>query len=733
MRGQTLTNAAIPQLIQDAVRLYQAGQFSRARQLCDQVLQRAPMECNTLHLRGVIDYTEGNYTAAAAWVRKAIAANPRSPDYYNTLGNVLRAQGARDVAIEQYRKALSIAPEHPVALNNFANVLVEEGQYEAAVQRYREALALKPDYAEAWLGLGNALRLQGLTDAAADGLGRALALRPVYPMAHILLAEVLRRTAGLNAVIAHYRKAVTLCPYSPDVLNGLGNALRDMRNYDEAVDCLTRAIRLKPGSAELHNNLGNTLKEQGRSGDAIKHLERALELKPDFAEARNNLGNAFLEQGRLNEAIACYKKALRLWPDDAGTHSNYLYAINYDPDHDPAEVFAEHVRFAERHEAPLSRYIKSHHNTCDESRRLRIGYVSPDFCGHSVAYFLEPVLASHDLDQFEIYCYYNNFVEDDVTRRLQGYASHWRVIAGVSDEQVARLIRNDKIDILVDLAGHTAMNRLLVFARKPAPVQATWVGYLNTTGLTAMDYRITDRYACPPGKYEQWHTEELLRLPVVQGCYRPPPESPAVGPTPCIDAGYVKFGSFNNLAKVTSAVTRCWSEILKNVPDSRLLMVARGLEQGKDRILSEFHSHGIDSGRLELRGAQPFGSYLALHNQLDIHLDTFPYTGGTVTCHSLWMGVPVVTMAGNAVTSRNGASILGALGLDNLVAHSTNTYVKIAKELARDPEKLQVLRSGMRERMRASSVMNPGQVTDSLEKAYKRIWEKWCRERHRAH
>lgn len=728
-----LTNATIPQLIQDAIRLYQAGQLSRAGQLCDLVLQQVPRECNTLHLRGVIHYMEGNYDAAVNWVGKAIAANPRMPDYYNTLGNVLRAQGARDMAIEQYRKALSIAPEHPVALNNFANVLVEEGQYEAAVQCYREALALKADYAEAWLGLGNALHQQGMPDAAADSLGRALSIRPDYPMAHILLAEVLRRTAGLNDVITHYRKAVTLCPCSPDVLNGLGNALKDSRNYDEAVDCFTRAIRLKPGSAELHNNLGNTLKDQGRIGEAITHLKRALELKPDFAEALNNLGNAFLEQGRLREAIACYQKALRLWPEDAGTYSNYLYAINYDPDHDPTEVYAEHLRFAERHEAPLAKYIKSHHNTCDQSRRLRIGYVSPDFCGHSVAYFLEPVLASHDQDQFEIYCYYNNVVEDDVTRRLQGYASHWRVIAGVPDEQVTRIIREDKIDILVDLAGHTAMNRLLVFARKPAPVQATWVGYLNTTGLTAMDYRITDRFACPPGKYERLHTEELLLLPVVQGCYRPPPESPAIGPSPCIDSGYVTFGSFNNLAKVTPHVIRCWSEILKTVPDSRLLMIARGLEQGKERVLAEFHSHGIDSGRLVLMGAQPFDRYLALHNQLDIHLDTFPYTGGTVTCHCLWMGVPVVTVTGNAVTSRNGASILGALGLDNLVAHSRDDYVDIAKGLAGDPKRLQDLRSGMRKRMRASSVMNPGQVTDSLEKAYKSIWEKWCRERHSTH
>ena len=728
-----LIKAVVPKLIQDAIRQYQTGQLDQACQSCDQVLALVPMECNALHLKGVMAYQAGSYKHAADWVRKAISANSSIPDYYNTLGNALQAQGKQDKAIEQYHKALTLSPGHPVALNNIANVFLDKRQYADAVKHYQQALVNKPDYVEACCGLGNTLRLQGRIDKAIESFRQAASIRPDYPAAHVLLGEALRETGSLSNVVTHYRQSVKLCPNSPEVLNGLGNVLKEMRHYNEAIECFYRAIRLKPYSAELHNNLGNTLKEQGRIGEAIKQLERALELKPEFAEARNNLGNAFLEQGRLKEAITCYQEALRLWPEDAGTYSNYLYAINYSPDHDAAEVFAEHVRFAERHEVPLTKYIKPHHNSCDESRRLRIGYVSPDFCGHSVAYFLEPVLASHDQDQFEIYCYYNNVVEDEVTRRLQGYASHWRVIAGVPDGQVARIIRDDRIDILVDLAGHTAMNRLLVFARKPAPVQATWVGYLNTTGLSSMDYRITDSYACPPGQYEHLHTEELLRLPVVQGCYRPPAESPVVSPAPFLDAGYITFGSFNNLAKVTSEVIRCWSGILTAVPDSHLLMVARGLEQGGERVLAEFNSHGIVSGRLVLMGAQPLSSYLALHNQVDIQLDTFPYTGGTVTCHSLWMGVPVVTMTGNAVTSRNGASIIGSLGLDEMVAHSMDEYITIAKGLAGDPERLQDLRGVMRERMQASPIMKPGQVTDALEKAYKRIWEKWCRETQKTH
>jgi len=285
----------------------------------------------------------------------------------------------------------------------------------------------------------------------------------------------------------------------------------------------------------------------------------------------------------------------------------------------------------------------------------------------------------------------------------------------------------------VDLAGHTAMNRLLVFARKPAPVQATWLGYLNTTGLKSMDYRITDAYACPPGKAEQYHSESLLHLPVVQGCYQPPSGTPAVGPSPFIDTGYITFGSFNNLAKITPEVIRCWSGILSKVPGSHLLMVARGLEQGADRVRAEFHSHGIDSERLQLMGAQPFDEYLALHGKVDIQLDTFPYTGGTVTCHSLWMGVPVVTVIGDTVTSRNGASILGALGLDGLVAHSPDEYLKIAVDLAGDRGRLQGLRSSLRERMLASPIMNPGQVTESLERAYQSIWERWCTSRAASH
>jgi predicted O-linked N-acetylglucosamine transferase (SPINDLY family) len=344
-----------------------------------------------------------------------------------------------------------------------------------------------------------------------------------------------------------------------------------------------------------------------------------------------------------------------------------------------------------------------------------------------VSYFFEPVLAAHDAAAFEVFCYSDAPVADAVTQRLRAQAGQWRDIAGLSDERVAALIRADRIDLLVDLAGHTARNRLLVFARRPAPVQATWLGYPNTTGLAAIDFRVTDAVSDPPGQTEAWHTEELVRLAGPFSCYAPPAESPPVSPLPALAAGHVTFGCLNNLAKLTPPTVALWAQLLGAVAGSRLLLKASGLADAETaaRLRQEFAGQGIDPARLDLRGAgQSVARHLGVYHQVDVALDPFPYNGTTTTCEALWMGVPVVTLAGDAHVSRVGASLLTHLDLTACIAESPAAYVDRARGLAGDLARLAVLRAGLRERLRASPLCDGPGFTRQLEDAFRAMWRR---------
>ena len=422
-------------------------------------------------------------------INRPSASNPICAEAYNNLGNALREQGQLAEAVAQYQEALRLKPDYAEAHNNLGNALREQGQLAAAVAQYQEALRLKPDYAEAHNNLGNALKEQGQ------------------------LAEA----------VAQYQEAIRLKPDYAEAHNNLGNALREQGQLAEAVAQYQEALRLKPDYAEAHNNLGIALKEQGQLAAAVAQYQEALRLKPDYAEAHSNLGVALKEQGQLAEALAQYQEALRLKPDYAEAHSNMLFCLTHDPHAAPSRIFAEHCRWATLHATVP---VLTHDNDPSPHRRLRLGYVSPDFRQHAVARFIEPVLAAHDHEQFQVFCYANNVRRDAVTQRLQQHADTWCSIVGWSDQQVAERIRQDTIDILVDLAGHTANNRLLVFARKPAPVQVTYIGYPNTTGLTTMDYRLTDAVMDPPGE-AVLNTEELVRLPRGVCCFAPPSDAPA--------------------------------------------------------------------------------------------------------------------------------------------------------------------------------------------------------------
>ena len=568
----------------------------------------------------------------------------------------------------------------------------ELGDLQGAEALYRSILAEQPEHASALHLLGHVLTLQARSAEAVSVLSRAAALTPDDADVSFNLAYALHRDGQLAAAERALRRAVDLRPDFVAAWLSLSGVMADTDNLDAAEDC----------------------------------FQRALELDPGFAEAHYNYGNLLHREGRIAEALASYRTAIRLKPDFVRAHSNFVYALNFSAEHSPEEIFHEHRKWARLHADALSSAVLPHTSSRTSGRPLRVGYVSPNFRNHAVTCFFESTLAHHDPERVAAYCYSDVERPDAHTERLRRAAYAWRDIAGRDDQSVAELVRRDAIDILVDLTGHTDNHRLLMFARRPAPVQVTWNGYANTTGMLAVDYRITDARADPPGMTEHLHTEKLVRLPEIYMAFSPPATSPDVSAAPVATTGRITFGSFNALSKVTGGVITVWSEILRRLPESRLLMFTVPSGRTRDRIVGEFATRGIAHTRLELIPRLPFPEFLQAHARVDIALDPFPFSGTTTTCQTLWMGVPVITLAGKSHVSRVGVTMLGSIGLEQCVAESESDYVTRAIALAAEPVRLQELRHGLRGQMARSPLVNGPRLTRFLEDAYAIMWEDYC-------
>jgi len=652
------------------------------------------------------------------------------PSVSSQLEKALRFHRAGQLAqAEQgYREILRQQPNQLDALNYLGLIRQQAGDHRQAVECFTSVVALAPRNATALLQRGSSLRALGCPDEATADFNRAVTLEPGLAEAHHRLGNVLKESLRYAEAAASLRRASELAPKNAPIWLNLGVALLALSSRDEAIACFQKAIALEPGRAEARNILGSALLEAGRSSEARQQLEEALRLKPAYPAAHDNLGRVLRAQGRATEALAKFRMAFA-GPPNPGTHSNLVYALNFVPGLPPAEIFAEHKRWAQLHAEPLKAVQFSHINVSDPGRRLRIGYVSPDFVHHAVSYFIEPMLAAHDRSQVEVFCYSCVRAPDAVTARLRALSDQWRDIAPLNDEQAAALIREDKIDLLIDLAGHTAHHRLLVFARKPAPVQVTWMGYPNTTGLDTIDYRITDAVSDPPGQTELFYSEKLLRLPGPFSCYRPPDQAPPVGPLPALKNGYITFGSFNHFAKISPDVLDLWARLLARLPASRLLMKAHSLADAETaaRVREAFARHGVMSDRLDLRSDElSVAAHLTLYHDVDIALDTFPYNGTTTTCEALWMGVPVVALAGKAHVSRVSASLLTNLGRPEWIAHSESEYIERSIGLAADLAQLAEMRLAQRERMRESPLCDVARFVAQLEDAYRGMWRQWC-------
>ena len=636
--------------------------------------------------------------------------------------------GELEQAERLYRQALDLEPGNHNALHLLGVLRQQQGALDAAAALIERAVATAPDFVEAHSNLGVVYEAMGRAEDAAAAYLRAIALDPGFATARFNLGNVRRDQGRLEDAAACYRLALEARPDHAQAHIGLADVLYDLGRMEEAVAAYKQGLALDPGQPGAQYNLGLALDRLGRLEDAAGFYRKAIEAHPDVAEAHVNLGNVLNAQGSSNEAVASYRRALALNPGLAQARGNLLLCLHYPSGVEPAALYAEHRAFNARHAAPLEGEIQPYANDRSPERALRIGYVSADFKQHSVAYFLEPVLAAHDRQRFTTYCYSGVAQPDAVTTRLQGYGDRWRSTVGLPDPALAQLIRDDRIDILVDLSGHTAGNRLLAMARKPAPVQVTWLGYPDTTGLDAMDYRITDGIADPPGSADALHSESLVRLAQGFLCYRPDPESPPVGELPAATVGRVTFASFNHLPKVTPEVIALWAEILRQTPGARLLLKSGLLaaQVTRQRYLALFAAHGIGPERLTLSGKIPqVAGHLDLYNQVDIALDPFPYNGTTTTCEALWMGVPVVTLAGNLHASRVGASLLTRVGLAELAVDTPQTYLEKAVALAGNLPQLARLRAGLRERMAGSPLCDAAGFTRALEQAYREMWKRW--------
>ena len=540
------------------------------------------------------------------------------------------------------------------------------------------------------------------------------------------LGTVLLSLGRCDEAAASFRHAIQRKPDFAEAYNSLGNALRAQDKCEETLAAYRRAVELLPDFAEAWNNLGSALRRWGRLDEAEAACMRAIQIRPQLGEAHNNLGNVLAAQGRHEEAISEMRRALQIIPDSGEVHSHLLSTLHFHPGCDTASIREEFRRWERHFGDPLKKSFRPHSNDRNPERRLRIGYVSPDFWHHVICHFLTPLLESHDHDAFEIFCYASVKRPDAITACMKKSADVWRDVLRQRDDALAEQIRADQIDILVDLTQHMADNRLLTFARKPAPVQVAWLGYPGSTGLSAMDYRLTDACMDPAGAPWAESVETPLRLPDSWFCFDPIDEYPEPSSLPALQAGHVTFGCLNNFCKINDAVLQLWAGVMRAVEGSRLLLQCPAGET-QARVWRQFEAHGIAKHRIELIShTASRAEFLQLFERIDIALEPFPYNGGTSTCEALWMGIPVPTFPGSTAVSRIGLSILSAAGLQEWIAASPADYVRLVTSLAANLPRLASLRSTLRARMKSSAFMDAPRFARNVESAYRQMWRAWC-------
>ncbi|MGA3067044.1 MAG: tetratricopeptide repeat protein [Tepidisphaeraceae bacterium] len=700
---------------------HHAGRLSEAQAAYREALSQNPDNAAIFQLLGIVTCQLGDLDAGVQWLNRAVAAAPLVADYHCNLGSALAKQNQFQSAVATYRRALELNPNYPEAYSNLAEALNELGQFDEAVAMSRRALALRPNYAAPHHSLGRALRSLGDLDEAIACFKRAVELQPKFVEAVINLAAVQAITGQADAAADNYRRAIELRDNSFEAWNGLAAILVRRGRWKEAADAGRCALQIRPEDPDAAVNLSFALQGLQEIDSALALWSRVSKAHPEVAAVHNGLGNALQAAGDMAGAVASYSRAAELDPTGDTFQNNYLYGLYFLADCKPEFIAGEHRRWNDRYARPLFDSTP-HANERDPARRLKIGYVSPDFRNHCQSFFTLPILRNHRRESFEIYLYSSVLCPDDLTQTIAKYADVWRNVAGQSDEHLARQIRQDRIDILVDLTMHMADGRPMLFARKPAPIQMAWLAYPGTTGLSAMDYRLTDPNLDPPHEHDDRYAEKSIRLPDTFWCYDPLTRQ-EVSALPALNNGYVTFGCLNNFCKVTDHTLSLWSTILKSAPHSRLILLSPQGEHRR-RVLGKLD---VQPQRVEFIPYQSRDKYLQTYHRIDLCLDTFPYNGHTTSLDSFWMGVPVISVRGESPVSRAVFSQTTNLGLaDQFVAATAEEFCRMAVDWSAQLPRLAELRSSLRQRMEKSPLMDGPRFALNIEAVYRQVWRQWC-------
>ncbi len=754
-----MENSRLSQLIELAAERHEAGLLVEAEDAYQQVLAADAHSGDTLQGLGILKWQLSDWDSAQAYLQAAVAAQPDNWRYSYTLGRFFAAIGQNAAAILAFDSAKSLCPDSVVFWFELGKFLYLLGSLEEAVFAYQQTIRLQANYIEAYNNLGVVLDAQGKFETAIEVFQQGLAIRPEFAPLYnnlgntylqlnwvdkaLLLfkqgldinvesaelwfnyGNALAQQSASQAAIAAYRQALVLDPQHIKALVNLANLLRLRGEKESALILYKQAIAANPDYYDAYNNAGVCLQPLGRLDEAISMLEQAITLQPDIAVAHNNLGNVYKDAGRLDEAIACFWRAVSLAPDNTEAYSNLIYTLSFHPGYDELSILAEAKRFGCLYSPPKISANRLQKHNKDPYRRLRIGYVSPDFREHCQSLFTIPLFANHDHSQYEIYCYAHLAQADEITQRLASYADVLRLTYGQTDAQLAEIIVNDEIDILVDLTMHMAGGRPMLFARKPAPVQLAWLAYPGTTGLPAIDYRLTDPWLDPPVFGDERYAETLIRLPDSFWCYDPLVDGLLPNPLPALTNGYVTFGCLNNFCKVINETLRRWGQIMAQLPSSRLILLAAA-GQHRQRVFDLLGEYGVAPERIEFVSYRPRLEYLQTYQRIDLCLDTLPYNGHTTSLDAYWMGVPVVTQVGATVVGRAGWSQLNNLGLAELAAFDDEGFVEIALGLATDLPRLSQLRQTLRSRLQGSPLMDGKRFAAAIENVYLQIWREQC-------
>ena len=743
---------------------YLAGRMNEAMDAYRQILQIDASDAIALHGMGLIDLTEGQTKSALDALEKAIALDLNNSEYHVTLGIARSMNNSLNLAKLSFQEAVRLKPSNLNARYNFALCLLNLGESKSAVGEFRRILKKQAGNTDALLHLGLAYLIEGAFSRAVQYFKRCLQLDPLNTKARINLGNAYQEDGLFTQAVSEYDAVLNTEPHNVEALYNLGLVLKNLREFDNAVARFREIIVYQPDHIGALNNLGTTLEGIVNKEEALLSLGKASDLAPenfvilfnlatrqkdflewesaeinyrkvlkmneDFKPANTNLANLLRDTGRLDEAITIYRGLLSSASDLSNAHSDYLANLNYIYEGNNEFIYQESLEWERRHGDAKKEPYSVFRNEKVAERRLKIGYVSPDFHEHSINYFFSPLLSAHHQKNVETFCFSDNSYDDEATQHLVSAADHWRSIQGMSDMQASKLIRDDGIDVLVDLTGHMAKNRLTMFSLRPSPIQVTWLGYPNTTGLATMDYRLTDDISDPEGLSDIFHSEKIIRVPEGFLCYRPSDMAPEVVDPAHQGKGFVTFGSFNNLAKVTTVTIDTWAKCLIATPGSRLYVKALALSSPttKERFYSRFEERGINRARIQLAPrVVTIEEHLSLYAGVDIALDTFPYNGTTTTFEALWMGVPVITLMGQRHAARVGSSILLRLGLDDLVAENYSDFVRRASNLASNKTKLLELRHNLRTILTKSNFLNYDQFASRMEKCYRDMWLTWCK------